>query len=224
MNQFSDSEAQIISSILQMPNAPIILQKINTELDKEKTKRNKFYNEITEQVKAEFINGEIIVHSPVIKLHNEICSNVHRLIDAYVYAKDLGFVGIEKILIQLTRNDYEPDVCFFGKEKSKKFKSNQKFFPAPDLVVEVLSKSTEKRDRGIKFQDYQAHKVMEYWIIAPSGKTIEQYVLKNKKYELLTKASSGEINCHAIKNLKFDTKALFNRKLNYTIIQQILAS
>ena len=106
------------------------------------------------------------------------------MIDAYVYEKDLGFVGVEKILIQLTRNDYEPDVCFFNKQKTTNFKDQQKFFPAPDLIVEILSKSTAKRDRGIKFQDYEAHGVIEYWIIDPKNKTFEQYVLKNKQYEL----------------------------------------
>ncbi|MFK7981012.1 MAG: Uma2 family endonuclease, partial [Saprospiraceae bacterium] len=178
--------------------------------------------EITEQIKAEFINGEIIVHSPVIKLHNDISSNAHRLIDAYVFERDLGFVGIEKILIQLTRNDYEPDVCFFDKQKTNQFKDNQKFFPAPDLIVEVLSKSTEKRDRGIKFKDYEAHGVTEYWIIDPKNKTIKQYVLKKNKYELVTKSTSEKVFSKALTGLDFSVAALFSRKENYAAVKAIL--
>ena len=68
-------------------------------------------------------------------------------------------------MITLTRNDYEPDICFFRKDKSDNFTEDQVLFPAPDLVIEVLSDSTEKRDRGVKFKDYQAHKIEEYWII-----------------------------------------------------------
>lgn len=215
-------ENNLINSILGLPNAPLILRKVSAALEKEKEKRIAFYNEITEQIKAEFINGEIIIHSPVIKLHNEITSNVHRLIDAYVYENDLGFVGVEKILIQLTRNDYEPDVCFFNKQKASTFKDKQKFFPAPDLIVEVLLKSTAKRDRGIKFQDYEAHGVTEYWIIDPENKILEQYVLKNKQYELVTKSKSGKIILEAINGLDFPVAALFSRHDNYAAIKQIL--
>ena len=155
-------------------------------------------------------------------MHNDISSNAHRLIDAYAFEKDLGFVGIEKILIQLTRNDYEPDVCFFNKQKANTFKDSQKFFPAPDLIVEVLSKSTAKRDRGVKFKDYEAHGVTEYWIIDPKNKTIEQYVLKNKKYQLIIKSASGKVSSQALKGLNFVVAALFSRKENYAAVKKIL--
>ncbi|GAB2598351.1 Uma2 family endonuclease [Spirosoma areae] len=39
--------------------------------------------------------------------------------------------------------------------------------PAPDLVIEVLSKSTARRDRGVKFTDYAANGIAEYWIVNP---------------------------------------------------------
>ncbi len=130
-----------------------------------KSKRIEFYNNISEQEKAEFINGAVIIHSPVMKRHNEANSNLHKLIDTFVYKHQLGFVGIEKILIQLTRNDYEPDICFFKSTKAKSFKSNQSLFPAPDFIVEVLSKGTAHRDRGIKFEDYAVHGIAEYWIV-----------------------------------------------------------
>ncbi|WP_338877235.1 Uma2 family endonuclease [Spirosoma sp. SC4-14] len=45
------------------------------------------------------------------------------------------------------------------------------------MVVEVLSKSTEKVNRGIKFEDYAAHGIQEYWIIDPTKQLIEQYIL-----------------------------------------------
>ena len=68
MDNSASIENNLINSILGLPNAPLILEKVNAALDVEREKRIAFYNEITEQVKAEFINGEIIIHSPVIKL------------------------------------------------------------------------------------------------------------------------------------------------------------
>ena len=217
-------EDSLIDSILDMPNAPLIVQKVNTALEDERRKREAFYNDITEQVKAEFINGEVIIHSPVVKTHNEISGNAYRILDAYIFENNLGFLGIEKILIQLTRNDYEPDICFFKEEKAQHFTDNQKFFPAPDLVVEVLSKSTKERDRGVKFQDYQAHDVEEYWIIDPQKQVIEQYVLQEGAYELILKSSSGTLQSQAVKGLQFPIIALFDRNENYKTVKEILAT
>ena len=57
-------------------------------------------------------------------------------------------------------------------------------FPPPDLVVEVLSESTEKRDRGVKFEDFAAHGVGEYWMIDADKETLEQYLPGADGFEL----------------------------------------
>ncbi|MFT8321991.1 MAG: Uma2 family endonuclease [Bacillus sp. (in: firmicutes)] len=54
---------------------------------------------------------------------------------------------------------------------------------APDLVVEVLSPSTWKRDRIEKLNQYERHEVREYLLIYPNEKVLEQYVLgENNRY------------------------------------------
>lgn len=53
----------------------------------------------------------------------------------------------------------------------------------PKFVAEVLSRSTAKRDRTIKFKAYERLGVDEYWIVTPSG-IIETYYLDNGKYAL----------------------------------------
>jgi len=218
----SGIDKQLISKILDSPNAPILLKRIKTVLDDEKKRRLSFYNEITEQEKAEFINGEIIIHSPVKKFHNQINGNLYKIIDTYVVENNIGFVGIEKILIQCTRNDYEPDLCYFNKEKSKKFKNEQSLFPIPDMIIEVLSKGTEKRDRGIKFEDYQNHGVKEYWIIDPKKNIIEQYVLNKKgNYEMVLKSNSGDIKPTTINGLIIPIQSIFDDILTHKFVRSI---
>ena len=217
-------EENIISQILTHPQADRIVERLNNALKEEKEKRLLFYNDITEQEKAEFINGEIVVHSPVKKKHNEVSSQLFCVLGTFVKKLKLGFTGIEKILIQLSRNDYEPDICFFGQEKAKDFTDDQVFFPVPDFVVEVLSKSTEKRDRGIKFDDYERHGVLEYWIIDPDTETIEQYVLNEEgKYELKRKIDNGTIESVAIKGFKIPVAALFDEQVNFETLKEILS-
>ena len=46
---------------------------------------------------------------------------------------------------------------------------------APDLVVEIISPSTKKRDYGIKLFKYRTAGVREYWIINPETQTVNTY-------------------------------------------------
>jgi hypothetical protein len=58
---------RLISEILNEPHAYLLIQAIEAALENKKQRRISFYNDLTEQQKAEFINGEIIVYSPVMK-------------------------------------------------------------------------------------------------------------------------------------------------------------
>ncbi|WP_229369791.1 Uma2 family endonuclease [Fibrivirga algicola] len=68
---------------------------------------------------------------------------------------------MEKALVELTRNSCKPDVCFWSMEKAAVIEPDQLYYPAPNRVVEVLSKSTQKHDRETTFIDYAAHSVAE---------------------------------------------------------------
>ena len=66
-------------------------------------------------------------------------------------------------------------------------------FGAPDLIVEVLSPSTLKKDTQEKFILYERFGVKEYWIVDPDQKTVAVYILNsNQKYTLSKKYSSAE--------------------------------
>jgi Uma2 family endonuclease len=211
-----------VEQTLEMPNAVLFARKLKSALEAEQKKRRHFYEIVDENKKMEFINGEIVLHSPVKLQHNSATKLLCGLLNAFVIKNDLGFVGVEKIMISLTRNDYEPDVCFLGKEKSKKFTKKQMRFPAPDLVIEVLSDSTEKADREIKFQDYAAHGIEEYWIVDAGKETIEQYFLQNEQYELLLKSNSGDINSEVLPDFKIPVRAVFDEKLNVETLSKII--
>lgn len=210
---------RIISEILSEPDAYFLLQEAQAILYREREKRIQFYNDITEQEKVEFINGEIVVHSPAKKRHNTASLLLAQLLNIYSAKHNLGFVGIEKIMITLTRNDYEPDICFFKKEKSQHFTEDQILFPAPDLVIEILSDSTEDRDRGVKFKDYQAHKIQEYWIIDPEKQTLEQYNLNENAYDLIFKSSEGSVKSFVIDGFQIPVRAIFDEAENLKAIR-----
>ncbi len=213
----------IVDQILQLPQAYLIIQQIEASLEAESKKRTAFYDKLTEQEKAEFINGEMVIHSPVRREHNEVNGQLYHLLDVFVKKHQLGFVGVEKIMISLTRNDYEPDICFFRKDKADHFQKGQTLFPAPDLVVEVLSSSTAQRDRGIKFTDYEAHGVEEYWIIDVDTFSVEQYHLEKGKYKLISKSTDGNISSFVISNFSIPVQAVFDPQENLKALSLFLS-
>ena len=131
-------------------------------------------------------------------------------------------MGHEKLLIALTRNDYEPDICFFTQEKAAAFAPDQMKFPAPDLVVEVLSDSTEAIDRGAKFEDYALHGVAEYWLVDPEQESVEQYLLGDEAYELAVKVKSGTIQSTVVSGFEIPVQAIFDAAEQFTALQALL--
>ncbi|MEE4355532.1 MAG: Uma2 family endonuclease [Desulfococcaceae bacterium] len=212
----------ILEQIVRSPKLELYSRQIQSVLYEERKKRERFYKEITEQQKAEFINGEIIMHSPVRIEHNITSGLLYKLLHTYVQMHHLGFAGIEKILITLTRNDYEPDICFWKREKSAAFKPGQMKFPAPDFIAEIISPSTEKTDRSIKWMDYAAHGVQEYWITDPANCTVEQYILENETYTLRVKMDSGTVKSQAVQGFDIPVRALFDEEENLAALKSLL--
>lgn len=213
---------QIVEQLLRSPKLELYWEQINSIRAEEQAERRRFLDRITEDDKAEFINGEVVIHSPV-KLEHERCVlRLVRLAGLYVEHRGLGWVGGEHVMVSLTRNDYEPDVKFWPAEVANQFRADQMRFPAPTWIAEVLSSSTAANDRGVKFEDYAAHGVSEYWIIDPVGKSIEQYRLEqDHKYALVMKSTDGAISSSAIAGLVFPVEAIFDDAKNRAAIRAL---
>lgn len=88
-------------------------------------------------------------------------------------------------------NTPEPDI-FWIKEGGRCKASERYFEGAPDLIVEVLSPGTARKDRTTKYELYQKHGVTEYWIADPSKHRVEVYTLVGKKYQQTGIYGDGE--------------------------------
>lgn len=218
----TDSE-QLLERLLESPRLPFYAQRIEDVLADERAARRRFYASITEGEKVEFINGEIVYHSPVRLEHNRAGQLLLLLLSTYVRVHHLGYVGYEKIMISLSRNDYEPALCYFRKEIADQFEPRQMHFPAPDFVVEILSESTAANDRRVKFEDYAAHGVTEYWIIDPAAEVVEQYALSGEAYELIVKVNNGLVQSRALPGFDVPVRAIFDEAENVRALQAILA-
>jgi Uma2 family endonuclease len=217
-----------IEELVRSPLLPFIERRIHAFVEEEQKRRAEFHRAIDALdpryygKKIEFINGEVIDAMSVQKKHGKAGQSILRLLETYVEAHRLGEVGFEKWMISLSRNDYEPDISFWAVTQSAAFKPNQARFPVPDFIVEILSPSTEKVDRVIKFKDYAAHGVAEYWIVDPEREMVEQYFLRNEEYVLNATLSDGVITSRVIDGFQIPARAIFDTDANLAALQEIM--
>ena len=176
MSYSTDTESQA-ERIARQPNAEELVTSITNRLEAERRRRADYYEWLDEDKNAEFIDGEIFVHSPVVKRHADATMNLTQVLRTFVLKEELGYVATEKLLVRLRRDDFEPDVAFWRTEVAEAFTDDQLFFPAPDFVAEVLSPSTEDIDRTKKSRAYGQAGVREYWIVDSKARAVECYTL-----------------------------------------------
>lgn len=200
------------------PNLMGVRRWIDEKIARESARRQEFLDWLDETKRAEFINGEVVVHSPERLGHGRPIKYLSRLLDKFVERRDLAWVDMNK-LVRLPRNDYIPDLCYWPKELAEGFNDETTLFPPPALVVEVMSKSTRENDRGIKFEDYAANGVTEYWIVDPDEQAIEQYArvddeLGGHYVENARLAGEDELASIVLVGLRFAASAAFDGQAN----------
>jgi Uma2 family endonuclease len=212
-----------VNELIDDPELPEKVDALRRLLESERGRRERFYDEVSEEEKAEFISGEVVMHSPAKHRHTTIRHRLERVLSIYCDSQRLGRVSGEKSLCVFPRNDYEPDVVFFGPAKAALIQPETLKFPIPDFICEVLSDSTEHRDRGVKFRDFEAHGVGEYWLIDPERELLEQFLLRAGRYELALKSGTGEVASAVVPGFRIPIRALFDDAENLRVLRALLA-
>jgi Uma2 family endonuclease len=117
----------------------------------------------------EVIAGELYVTPAPKPRHQRIVRNVLVALDRHVTEHRLGWVFPGPIDVLFAEGDYlEPDLVFVRRGR-RTVVSERGIEAAPDLVVEVLSASTARRDRELKRDRCLHFGVPEYWIVDADG-------------------------------------------------------
>jgi len=144
----------------------------------------KDYLTLPDDKRYEVINGELLEVPAPTTTHQRIVKKLLRALDDYVEKKNLGEVFVSPVDVILSEeNVFQPDIVFVSKDREEIIKERG-IFGAPDLVVEVISPSTLKRDTEDKKRVYEKACVKELWLVFPEEKAVEVFFKKDKNYEV----------------------------------------
>ncbi len=140
----------------------------------------------------EIIDGELFVTPSPRRAHQKVVSNLLYYLNDFVKKHDLGEVYPAPFDVVFSRYDVvEPDVLFISKARVSVL-TEKNVQGAPDLVVEVLSETTEESDRTTKLKLYARSGVQEYWLIDPAGPSAEIFRQKNQSLESAAKLEADD--------------------------------
>lgn len=152
-----------------------------------------------EQERVELIDGASVMMAPPSRIHQKISAEMGRQLGNYlegkkceVYAAPFAVRLFEKAGDRPEDVDtlVEPDlsvICDPNKLDDMGCKG------APDLIIEILSPSTQRHDRLVKYNLYQRAGVREYWIVDPAAESIQSFVLEDGRYTAAGFGSPGDV-------------------------------
>lgn len=139
---------------------------------------------------TELWDGELIMSPAPSFFHQRVVARFYKLLDAWVAGHGLGETGIAPIDMVLSpHRATQPDVLFISRERLSIIRSS--VMGAADLVAEVISPESRRRDRIDKRDLYEQHGVLEYWLIDPEAETIEVLHLSGGEYQLAGRWGPG---------------------------------
>jgi Uma2 family endonuclease len=133
---------------------------------------------------TELWDGELIMSPAPSFFHQEVVDRFHDLLKAWVRRHHLGKTAVAPIdMVLTTHRSTQPDVVFISTERLGIIE--KRLMGAADLVAEVISPESRRRDRIDKRDLYEQHGVQEYWLIDPEAKTVEVLHLESGAYKLV---------------------------------------
>src|SRR3972149_8068185 len=142
------------------------------------------YLTLPDEKRYELIEGDLYMVPAPDFYHQIISRNIEFLLWGFIKKRNLGTVVHALVDVVLTTEDViQPDILYISNER-RGIITGRNVSGAPDLVIEILSPSTQERDKIVKRDLYATHGVKEYWIVDPLTKSVEVMSLSSDGFKL----------------------------------------
>ena len=160
----------------------------------------------------ELIDGIIMRRASPNLPHQRISRRLAEHLGAYLKQNPIGeyFYAPTDVCLD-DHNVPIPDLSFVSKERSFIIENDEYIAGAPDIVVEIISPGSVKRDRAEKKPLYEKFGVKEYWLIDLPNRSVEIYLMKDNVYVLhVLLENEGKIISAQLPGFEVDLKDLFD--------------
>jgi Uma2 family endonuclease len=163
------------------------------------------YYRLNDDQRYEIIDGNLLMAPAPDTWHQSWIGELHMILQNHVKGRRLGKVFVSPVDVVLdSENTVQPDLVFVS-SANLGIIQQRAIFGTPDLLVEIVSPSSVRRDRYEKKELYARFGVKEYWIGDPANKTIEVLTLKEGRHELHSCAEEkGRLASLVLAGLEFD--------------------
>lgn len=163
------------------------------------------YCALSDDEQYEVIDGELFPMAPGPDMpHQDWVLNLASKLKYHVESRGLGRVSVApRDVILDDENVVQPDIAFVMTAR-KSIIQRRGIFGAPDMVVEMLSPFSVRRDRQVKKSLYARYGIKEFWIIDPGNNGIEILTLCSGSYQLLSSATGQGKVRSAVLDIEFD--------------------
>ncbi len=135
-------------------------------------------------LRYEVIEGFLFSEPSPRRAHQQAAANLHLILGPHVREHGLGQVFIAPFDVILDRRTVVvPDLVFVARERAG-IVTERAVEGAPDLIIEILSPRTARRDRVAKLNAYARRGVRHYWVVDPEARTLEAFELVQGAYRL----------------------------------------
>ena len=132
----------------------------------------------------ELIDGEHYVTPSRNVKHQRVLGKLFWVVQSYLEEHPVGEIFCGPLDIVLSPHDVvEPDLFYISHYLAAQVLTPQNVRGAPELVIEIASTSTRKRDETIKRQLYERDGVSEYWVIDPELDSIRVYRREGDRFD-----------------------------------------
>lgn len=159
----------------------------------------------------EIIDGVLYVTPPPRLPHQIVLGRLHVQLGAYADSLDFDVLESPADIVFASDTLVQPDLFVFPRVGGKTV-AHYNNIEQLTLVVEVLSKSTARRDRTVKRRLYQAQRIPEYWIVDIAARCVERWRPDSTACETLTGSINWQPDPQA-ESLRIDLERLFGDRL-----------
>jgi Uma2 family endonuclease len=161
---------------------------------------------------AELLDGEIVMMATPSTAHQWVSGELAFQIRSYLEGKTCRVFATPFAVRLFPQKDQGDDTVLVpdiaGVCDSEKL-DDKGCNGAPDLVIEIISPSSAKYDRIVKFRKYQSAGVREYWIVDPEIKSVHVCILENGRYVMFVYDETEKIPVSVLKDCEIDLQKIF---------------